>query len=74
MSGTGPFDIDPVAVNFYRQGHDPLDWAIGTAKYRVMKHDDDRGLPRDEDAAGMTARKIVVSLLDAGWSPPSVES
>jgi hypothetical protein len=66
--------IDPLALHYYRKGHDPLDWGIGVAKWQTMKHDHDRGLPRDEEAAGITARQIIVALLDAGWSPPTLEN
>jgi hypothetical protein len=66
--------IDPLALHFYRKGHDPLDWGIGTAKYLVMKHDEDRGQVRDEDAAHATARRIIARLIDAGWSAPTLEN
>jgi hypothetical protein len=68
------FYIDPLALDFYRKGHDTTDWGIGTAKFYILKHDANRGQPRDEEAAGITARKIIGGLLDAGWTPPTLEN
>jgi hypothetical protein len=42
--------------------------------HQVVKHDKNRGQVRDEAAAQQAACRVIAALLDAGWTPPTLEN
>lgn len=75
-------DIDALSAAAYRGGTDPIDWAVDIASTAIGVRDEVAQIPRRGTGAlvgwadisdDAVARKIVASLLDAGWRPPSDE-
>ena len=75
-------DIEPVHRWAYRDGQDPIEWAAFLAALHIKARDEAQAgqiapgvaitlLDLDDTAVG---RRIVASLLDAGWTPPTAEA
>lgn len=72
--------IEPLDQSAYDAGVDPIDWAAQLAATHIEVRDQVRagqvhpGVPvaqLDQDPMA-TGRRIVASLLDAGWTPPTI--
>jgi hypothetical protein len=72
-------DIEPVHRWAYREGEDPIEWSAFLAALHIKARDEARAgqlapgapltlLQLDNTAVG---RRIIASLLDAGWTPPA---
>jgi hypothetical protein len=72
-------EIEPIHRWVYASGADPIEWAAQLAANHIEARDDARagrvapGVPLtlldlDDMAVG---RRIIASLLDAGWTPPA---
>jgi len=62
-------DIDLLAQTAYDTGIDPIEYAT----QHVIRAHLDRYLPRCETTA-VLSRRILGDLMDAGWTPPQLES
>ncbi len=74
-------DIGVLAAFAYRNGKDPIDWAIELAEIQIGLRDEvvagrienPKSYPsyQLDLSTGAVARRIVGDLLDAGWTPPT---
>lgn len=76
-------EIEYLAASAYAEGVDPIEWAVGVIKDFVWLHveinsaryDNPQAFPGygPDASPEHMARRALAGLLDAGWTPPTVE-